>query len=125
MKKRITLADIGRKLNEKPKSQSQGEEEFSSQLSLMRIPFSREYKFHPKRQWRADFKIEGYPILVEIEGGVHSNGRHTRGKGFEGDCEKYNQANLLGYHVLRGSTSQVKSGMLLDHVVKMMEVLKQ
>ncbi|MGT2613610.1 DUF559 domain-containing protein, partial [Acinetobacter baumannii] len=62
------------------------------------------------------FRIEGYMILVEVEGGAFSNGRHTRGKGYLGDMEKYNSAAMMGFTVLRFSTEQVKSGMALKQI---------
>jgi hypothetical protein len=40
-------------------------------------------------------------IALEVEGGVWTRGRHTRGKGFLGDMEKYNAAALGGWCVLR------------------------
>ena len=92
-----------------PRAVSVGEALLARQLDAMKIPYTKEFQFHQERKWRADFRIDGYPILIEVEGGVWSQGRHTRGKGFEGDCEKYNQAAILGYHVLKGSTQQVKS----------------
>ena len=49
-------------------------------------------------------------LLVEIEGGIYAGGRHTRGKGFENDCEKYNVAVLMGYSLLRFSGGMVESG---------------
>jgi len=51
-----------------------------------------EYEFEPGRRWRLDFAWPGQLVAVEIEGGVWSRGRHTRGSGFIGDCEKYNTA---------------------------------
>ena len=60
-----------------------------------------EFKFHPSRKWRADFAIPSKRLLIEIEGGAWSGGRHTRGAGFVGDMEKYNAAAVLGYRVLR------------------------
>jgi hypothetical protein len=60
-----------------------------------------EYRFHPERKWRFDRALPDKLIAIEIEGGIHSGGRHTRGKGFTGDCEKYNQAVLLGWRVFR------------------------
>ncbi|EPP8795161.1 DUF559 domain-containing protein, partial [Acinetobacter baumannii] len=76
----------------------------------------QEYKFHPERKWRADFLIKGSKILIEVEGGIWSGGRHTRGKGYLGDMEKYNSAAMMGFTVLRFSTEQVKSGMALKQI---------
>lgn len=64
-------------------------------------PYHREYRFHDTRRWRFDFAWPERNVAVEIEGGVWTRGRHTRGKGFENDCEKYNAAVLLGWRVLR------------------------
>jgi very-short-patch-repair endonuclease len=60
--------------------------------------------------WRFDFAWTDIKIAVEIEGGIWSGGRHTRGKGFEEDCRKYNAATLHGWSVYRFTGSQVKSG---------------
>lgn len=66
-----------------------------------------EYRFHPTRRWRFDFAHTGLKIAVEIEGAVWVHGRHTRGKGFLGDMEKYNQAQILGWKVLRYEPRQI------------------
>ncbi|MBJ8443818.1 hypothetical protein [Acinetobacter bereziniae] len=96
--------------------ESIGESILVNQLRVLKISFEQEYKFYPKRKWRADFHIVGKKILVEVEGGVWSNGRHTRGKGYIGDMEKYNAAVLMGYQVLRFSTEQVKSGLAVQQI---------
>ncbi|WP_085841152.1 DUF559 domain-containing protein, partial [Acinetobacter baumannii] len=67
-------------------------------------------------KWRADFLITGKKILIEVEGGIWSGGRHTRGKGYLGDMEKYNSAAMMGFTVLRFSTEQVKSGLVLKQI---------
>lgn len=66
-----------------------------------------EFKFCKDRKWRSDFSVPLQKLLIEVEGGVYSQGRHTRGKGYTGDMEKYNEAELLGYHVLRYTPQQV------------------
>lgn len=63
--------------------------------------FQKEYKFHPTRKWRFDFADPDNKVAVEIDGGVFSGGRHTRGSGFRADCEKINAAAVLGWRVLR------------------------
>lgn len=80
------------------------------QLQALNVPFEREFRFHSTRRWRADFHIVGRQLLIEVEGGVWSEGRHTRGKGYMGDIEKYNEATALGYQIIRFETSQVTSG---------------
>ena len=37
--------------------------------------------------------------MVEIQGGIYSKGWHTRGSGFEADCEKRCLATYLGWRV--------------------------
>jgi very-short-patch-repair endonuclease len=69
-----------------------------------------EYRFHFPRRWRFDYCIVDRGIAVEIEGAIWTRGRHTRGKGFEADIEKYNQAAIDGFKVLRFSTQQVLKG---------------
>lgn len=84
------------------------------QLQAGHIRYEKEFKFHPKRRWRADFYLPTpygkAPVLVEVEGGVYSGGRHTRGLGYENDVEKYNEATLLGYMLIRCTTKHVRSG---------------
>lgn len=62
-----------------------------------------EYKFHATRKWRIDyyFEINGKRIALEVEGGVWTGGRHTTGKGFMGDMEKYNAISAAGIVLLR------------------------
>lgn len=79
----------------------------------------REYNFHPTRKWRFDFAIpvivqegraDNLKVAVEIEGGIWRRGRHTRGKGYQGDLDKYNAAAAEGWTVLRFSTEDVMKG---------------
>ena len=65
-----------------------------------------EYKFHTTRRWRFDYANPDIRLAVEIEGGVWTRGRHTRGKGYISDLEKYNAATLAGWKVLRYTPSQ-------------------
>lgn len=97
---------------------------FAEQVRGARLPApERDYRFHDKRKWAFDFawthevmsERQSYmerndaPIAVEIEGGTFIAGRHSRGQGFEKDCEKYAEALIAGWRVLR-----VTGGMVLD-----------
>ncbi|OTG62820.1 hypothetical protein B9T29_06260 [Acinetobacter sp. ANC 3903] len=95
------------------------EVKLARELRALKINFEQEYQFHSKRKWRADFHLVGKMILVEVEGGIWSGGRHTRGKGYIGDMEKYNAAVMMGYQVIRFSTEQVKSGLAVQQIEKM------
>lgn len=59
--------------------------------SLGGQPLIREYKFCDTRRFRFDY-YSIYGVAIEIEGGIWSKGRHTRGAGYIKDMEKYNLA---------------------------------
>lgn len=61
----------------------------------------KEYRFHQSRKWRADFAHLPSRTLIEIEGGIWVNGRHNRAAGFAADLEKYLEAALDGWRVVR------------------------
>ncbi|MFT4020053.1 MAG: DUF559 domain-containing protein [Acinetobacter sp.] len=106
------------------KANSPGEEKLAIQLKALKIKFEREFKFCTGRKWRADFALRDDKILIEVEGGIWSNGRHTRAKGYIADLEKYNMAQKLGYKVFRFSTEQVMSGAAIQQIEQVVEHLK-
>lgn len=121
----ISLAEYKKLYGNKPnskrpkrgvKKQSEGEQTLGMQLKALKIAFKSEFRFHPTRKWRADFHIEGTKLLVEVEGGIWSGGRHTRGNGYLGDMDKYNAATAMGYQVFRFSTEQVISGFAIKQI---------
>jgi very-short-patch-repair endonuclease len=78
--------------------------------------YVREYRFAPPRRWRLDFAFPDQRIAVECEGATWSCGRHTRGRGFANDCEKYNAAALARWTVLRFTADAIESGAAADVV---------
>ncbi len=84
--------------------------EMELQLKALRVPYEVEYRFHPRRKWRLDFAIPVNKIGVEVHGGIWIRGHHTRGKGFEDDREKMNEAVLLGWLVLEVTPRQIRNG---------------
>lgn len=74
----------------------------------------REYRFHPDRKWRFDVAFPFKMVAVEVDGGAYVAGRHTRGAGFEADCEKQSEAAALGWRVLHVTPRQVESGQALQ-----------
>jgi very-short-patch-repair endonuclease len=70
----------------------------------------RQFKFHPTRRWKFDFAFPDSMLAIEVDGGTWSNGRHTRGSGYQKDAEKLNAATVLGWRLLRYTAAMVKSG---------------
>jgi very-short-patch-repair endonuclease len=90
---------------------STAEGELAWQIKAEGLPTpEREFRFHETRRWRFDFAWPDRKLAVEVDGGVWTRGRHTRGAGFERDCEKLNEAVLLGWRVLRVTPGMVKLG---------------
>lgn len=92
-------------------SRSRLEDILANRLQIAGLTgYVREYPFAPPRRFRADFAFVDARLLIEVEGGIYTAGRHTRGSGFEMDCEKGNLAVLLGYRTLRFTKSMIESG---------------
>ncbi len=110
---------------------SEPEELLAFQLKAVGVPFEREVLFAKelKRRWRADFVVRDDaarppnfryyskpPLLIEIDGGTWSGGRHVTGSGHASDSEKRNAAVLLGYRPLTFTPEQVESGEALAQI---------
>ncbi len=66
-----------------------------------------EVKFHPTRRFRFDFCWKEHKLALEVDGGIWTNGRHTRGAGWLKDTEKLNLAATMGYRLLRCTPDQL------------------
>lgn len=102
---------------------SSGEEKFTKLVAEQGWDTPEpEYRFHPTRKWRFDFAWPDLKLALEVEGGTWAGGRHTRGAGYERDCEKYSHAAALGWKVMRFTSGQIGKpwmvglvGMALDN----------
>lgn len=101
-----------------PKVGSPGEEAFALHCRAEKLTPEVEFRFFPGRRWRFDFAFPEEKLAIEIEGGTWSNGRHSRGAGYESDLEKYNSATLAGWRVLRYSTRMVLDGVAIAQVLE-------
>ena len=63
-----------------------------------------------------------YELLhtIEKEGGIWTEGRHTRAKGFLEDMKKYNAYSMLGIYLIRFSTEQIEKT-----PIQCVEIIKQ
>ena len=81
------------------------------------MPIS-EYQFASPRLWRFDLAWLTDRVALELHGGVYTDGRHTRGRGFTADREKINEAQLLGWTVLEVTPAHIKSGQALEWLAR-------
>jgi very-short-patch-repair endonuclease len=81
----------------------------------------KEYRFHQARKWRADFAHLPSRTLIEIEGGIWVNGRHNRAAGFAADLEKYLEAALDGWRVVRLGPKELTA----DHTGRLITLLRE
>ena len=100
----------------KSSSEKETAELFLLQCRLAQLPVPKQQHRFCERRWRLDFAFLEIRLGIEIEGGVFSGGRHTRGAGYRADLEKYNELAILGWHLLRFLPEQVKSGLALEVV---------
>lgn len=90
---------------------SDAEEAFVFQVKALGLIWpEREYRFAPPRRWRFDLAWPELKLAVEVEGGTFVSGRHSRGKGYEADCEKYAEALIAGWRVLRVTPHMIEDG---------------
>lgn len=107
-------------MSKTPRALSPGEEALSLHLRAHHIPFEREYSISDKTKHRFDFAIPERKILLEVQGSIWTNGRHSRGKGFESDCRKSNLAVFLGWKLLKYSTEMVLDGSAINDVLALL-----
>jgi len=91
------------------------ERKFISMWTGLHLPaLEQEYRFHGIRRWRADFAHLPSMTLIEIEG-VNWKGisRHRTNTGFVNDAEKYFEAAMLGFTVVRLTPNMIEEETLL------------
>lgn len=102
--------------------ESRLETQFRIQLLADKLPpWEREYQFC-ERRWRFDFAWPDQMVAVEIEGGIYSGGRHVRPTGFHKDAEKYAEAIVLGWRVLRCPGEWVKNGKAIQYTKRLLSI---
>ena len=99
---RKPLVDI---LNELPLALAPGSD------AVLRIPEPHaEYRFHATRRWRFDYAWPSHKLALEVQGGIFTEGRHTRGGALLKEHEKLNAAAIDGWRVLFTTPRDVRNG---------------
>lgn len=91
------------------------------QIRLANLPEPiLEYQFHANRQWRFDFCWKQQLVACEVEGGIWMKSAQGYSKGhahpdrFEKDCEKYNEAAIYGWTLIRVTTKMIRDGRAIE-----------
>ena len=100
--------------------QKQWEDLLWHQIKCMKFPgFIRQYKFHPSRNYEADFCNPSILLILEVDGGTWMDkGGHTTGTGYEHDRERDLEALMLGYKVMRFVPDMVNDGRAIKYIEK-------
>lgn len=125
---KAALASLHRRGRSRSKYRAEPTENFVLHCKArgMVLPVA-EYRFAPPRRWRFDFAWTGEDVklAVEVDGGGWNNGRHSRGLGMRNDCEKFAEAMIRGWRVLRVMPEHVRSGQAADWVQKIFNASEQ
>jgi very-short-patch-repair endonuclease len=70
-------------------------------MKVTSIELVSEHKFHKTRKWRFDYASVKHKVAIEVDGGIWVNGRHSRGSGQIKDMEKFNEAAIYGWRILK------------------------
>lgn len=104
---------------------SRWEEALAAQIEVLELPApEREYVFARPRKWRFDFAWPAIDLACEVEGitwfgGRERLGRHQTARGINADCEKYAEALLRGWRVLRVTQLMIESGYAARALVRL------
>lgn len=82
------------------------------------------HEYRKGRNWRCDFAWPELRLIVEVEGGVYTQGRHVRPSGFTKDIEKYNAIAAAGWTLQRFSRREVTSGEALNVIQRVIDEIK-
>lgn len=97
------------------------------------------------RKWAFDYAYIGHRIAIEVEGGafgrylvvtsgyerrrgqtiplkpgtvIRAGGRHNTGEGMQADCFKYSYAAILGWLVVRVTTTMIRDGGAIELITE-------
>lgn len=97
--------------------------DFLNDLHFAKVPPPvREFFFHPKRKWRADFAWIEQKVMVEYQGIMGTEtASHGSMAGQMRDHEKITEASLLGWTVILINAKTVQNGKALQWVERALE----
>jgi very-short-patch-repair endonuclease len=105
---------IPKKKKKVPRSGAQNNAAMTMVCQIAGLPIPKhEQMLVPGRKWRVDLFWPQWGLVIEIEGGIWTGGRHVRPAGFRADIEKYNAITLQGYTIFRILPEWIDNGKAL------------
>ena len=90
------------------------ESTLAQQITWAKLPAPVEqFRAIPGRRFRWDLAWPAQKLLVEVQGGIWTGGKHSTGVGVTRDCEKANLAALAGFRCLAVTSNHITSGKAL------------
>jgi hypothetical protein len=81
-----------------------------------------QHRFVPGRQFRWDRCWIAEKVACEVQGGVWTNGAHSRGSGVQRDCLKLSIGAALGWRVLPVTAEMIESGEAVELIRQALEI---
>lgn len=78
-----------------------------------------EHRFHKTRKWRFDIAWPEQKVAIEVQGGIWTRGRHSRGKGQLNDMHKFNEAQVFGWIVLLVTPQELMTQNTIDMLLNL------
>ncbi len=101
----------------KRSAQSVKPDAFQTLCKAKRLPVpEREVTFDAERRFRFDYAWGPWMVALEVNGGVWSRGRHSRGAGQISDMAKLNLAQTKGWIVLQCTPQQLGTEPMIDTI---------
>jgi len=122
MTKKLSASEILKKAQKKAERERWEKHLERDLIANKVIGWTREYKFHPERDWRFDFAWTEIKLAVEVDGAIWIKGGHNTGVGRTNDMEKDEAALLNGWTVYRCSPEMVKKGHAIDTIKKLINL---
>jgi very-short-patch-repair endonuclease len=75
----------------------------------------KELVFAKPRRFRFDFAWPEHMVALEVDGGTRGGtGRHSRGAGYDADCEKSYLAIKAGWRVIHVTGTHIRAGRMVE-----------
>ena len=106
----------------KPRSKPDLEGQLLQQIRIHGLPIpTLQFRALPSRRFRWDMAWIDHRLLLEVQGGVWTGGKHGRGSGILKDHEKLNLASANGFRTIQVSATTIKNGLAVLWIIAALE----